>query len=120
MSLKKVVKEMREVAQANPHNLQTQPLAPSVCRREVEYQGVTYEVVLTYNIAEDDKRRFWQFSVSLDDRPVPEEHAFELATEFLGDGLQEIELPPWFIATFDQTVRDHILKGHQRQFMSMV
>ncbi len=119
MSLKKVVKEMRETAKANPHNPDpVQPLPANVCRREVDYQGVTYEVVLTYNIA-DAKQRFWQFSISLEDRPVPEEHAFELATEFLGDTLREIELPAWFLATFDPVVRDHIVKGHQRQFMAL-
>ncbi len=121
MNLKSVVKSMRKTAKENPHNPKIQPVCPEVCLRDIEYDGVTYEVVLTYNITEGTtNHRHWQVSISTkDETPVADVAAFELATEFLGDAIEEVEFPDWFVASLDPVIRTRIVRGVQKQFVAL-
>jgi hypothetical protein len=55
----------------------------------------------------------------LEAKPLPDEATFEIARELLGDQVEEIEFPPWFLATLDSAIREAIMGGHRKLFKAI-
>ena len=118
VTMESVVESMKEAALKRPFNQDREFLAPPPLARKIIFEGMEYEVMLTYNLWDSIKRRCWQFSVSTTNGlPVNDSTARRMATAFLGTGYEEIKFPPVMLLAMEAEIREMITSGRQRQFM---
>jgi hypothetical protein len=84
--------EMKETALANPHNQERKVIAPEVCHRVVEVDGVRVNVMLTYNLWDSIPVRCWQLSLSREDYAglLDDKRAMSIVEALLGEGAEEL------------------------------
>jgi len=93
MDLHDTVLDMRRVAREFPHDLRENVIAPKQGLRDVEFEGLSLKIFLTYEIVPDFPKPIWHLSVGQNETTAPDDITQKIVEAFLDGSGKILELP---------------------------